>query len=146
MVMNSLIEKFEGLDIVADMLSKNMKNFYFLSKIADSGHYKKYEIQYLVENEEEKSEYIKKISEITSKPDFISEMAAFGENNPMPVERLEKTGYIECKYTINEIDIIIEFEGEIIKTFTFRDQDYLDDFIDFMVKEYRELVNDKLFK
>ncbi|MFJ8100405.1 hypothetical protein [Lysinibacillus sp. NPDC096212] len=143
--MNSLIDRFNGIDIVVDALSGDMKNFYFLSKVVDMGHYKKYEIQCPVENEEEKSEYLKKINEITSKPDFISELAAFGENNPMPVERFEKIGYIECKYVINQIDIIIDFEGEIIKTFTFKDQDYLEDFMLFMEKEYRELVNNKLF-
>lgn len=143
--MNSLIEKFKGIDIVADALSRDMKNFYFLSKVVDLEHYKKYDIQCPVDNEEEESEYLKKINEITSKPDFISELAAFGEKNPMPAEKFERTGYIECKYVTNQIDIIIDFEGEIIKTFTFKDQDYLEDFMLFMEKEYRELVNNKIF-
>ncbi len=144
-VMNSLIERFKGIDIVANALSGDMKNFYLLSKVVDLEHYKKYEIQCPIDNEEEKSEYLEKINEITSKPDFISELAAFGEKNPMPAEKFEKTGHIEFKYFINQIDIIIDFEGEIIKTFTFKDQDNLDDFMSFMEKEYRELVNNKLF-
>ena len=143
-IMKSLVEKFEALDILADSLSKNANNFYFLLKVVDNLHYKKYEIQYPLENKLEKEEYIKKVNEITSSPDFISELAAFTKNNEFPTEKLETTGYIECKYTINQIDINVVFENETIKTFSFRDQEYFDSFINYMEKEVRELVYDKL--
>ena len=138
-------EKFEGLDIIQNMISSNIKYPFVLTLETQKSNYKNYQIMVLKDNNVERDLHLEKINEITSKENHTAELAYYLEHNKFEGTIKEFYGSIECQLINNTIEIMIKVNDKIIKDFVFGDNDYLDDYLKFLEVDLTKLVREEIY-
>ncbi|EON70470.1 hypothetical protein [Lysinibacillus sphaericus] len=138
-------EKFEGLDIIQNMISSNIKYPFIITLEKQKSNYKNYQIMVIKDNEVERDNHLKKLNEIASKENHSAELANYLENNTFEGTIKEFYGTIECQLINNTIEIMIKVNDEIIKELVFGDNDYLDDYLNFLKVDLSKLVRKEIY-
>ncbi|MGE7954494.1 hypothetical protein [Lysinibacillus xylanilyticus] len=139
--MKSKLNQLEGLDTIINLLSSGMKIRYFINLKIDGKTSKHYEVMIPTINEELEDKYLEKLNSILEKPNSIIEASEFMKNEAKP-PRLMKVGHIDCLTGDGFIRVSLSHGPKTVKEFVFKEGEYLDKFLDYLMNDYQTMVMD----
>lgn len=139
--MKSKLNQLEGLDSIINLLSSGMKIRYFINLKIDGETSKHYEVMIPTINEELEDKYFEKLNSILEKPNSIIEASEFMTNESRP-SRLMKVGHIDCLTGDGFVRVSLSHGPKMVKEFVFKEGEYLDKFLDYLMNDYQTMVMD----
>ncbi|MCS1381900.1 hypothetical protein NXZ75_06820 [Lysinibacillus sphaericus] len=139
--MKSKLNQLEGLDSIINLLSSGMKIRYFINLKIDGETSKHYEVMIPTINEELEDKYLEKLNSILEKPNSIIEASEFMTNESKP-SRLMKVGHIDCLTGDGFVRVSLSHGPKMVKEFVFKEGEYLDKFLDYLMNDYQTMVMD----
>ncbi|WP_137743339.1 hypothetical protein [Robertmurraya siralis] len=137
--MKTLLEKYNSLDAIVKLGS--LKSMYFLIEKNEFAGFKTYSLKYLHIDEEAKANKLSEINEAIRNNEIeknVSNLAKHLEviDNKYQEDKFIEFGTIKC-YLKNTITIDIQTRKHS-KTFEFKQEDFLDELLNFLQKEIND--------
>ena len=137
--MSSKLSPIEGINTIINLLSSGMKINYYIELKIDGQNSKQYDVSIGKINKELENEYLAKMNSILENQDSISALGEYLENEKKP-DRFMKVGHINSFTGEGITSVSLSHGPKIIKRFTFKEGEYMDGFLNYLVDDYQKIV------